>query len=230
MSKTKTEIHHWGTTSCLQMGDPAGASLMGGAQQQTFGLNCLHTPNLANPLGQTSVDLHQPFAFDQLALHYKDYEVLSCAYEVIISPGSGAAVSGSRLDAIVAGVYVSTHENAGVGRQMTNVREAIERPESQHKVTYIGGDTDAGVAGGPVLRFAGEVDIMKNLGVHSTGHDKNEGDISANPVDKMFLVPWVGMVNPDHDFIDTDTGFCLGLVVNLTFKVRWSNPKQLTQS
>jgi len=233
LSKTKTEIHHWGTSTCLGFNDPLGTMAMGGQNQAAFGLNCAFAPYLVKPTDITATDLHQPLAFDQMALLYEDFEVISCAYEVIISPG-GTHVNGetSRLDSIVAGVYISTHKQDGNLNPvlLTNVREAIERPSSQHKVTYVGTDDAGGVAGGPVLRFTGEVDIKKMLGVSSLGHSRKEGKDDVNPTDRVFMIPWVGIADPDADYSTNVLGYCMGTVVNLTMKIRWSHPRSLGQS
>lgn len=231
-SKTKTETHHWGTTLALGFFDPGGQGLMTSTNQAVIGLNCMFQPMLAKPSIQTFNDAHQPLYFDQMAALYRDFEVLSCSYEVIFSPaGKGAGVQLENLSAVVCGVYVHNVENGGSGKLLQNVREAIERPQSSHKLTYVAADnTSTGNAGGPILSFKGEVDIPRELGMRSLGHAALEGTDGGNPTDKMYLVPWIALADPDANFSLADPQVGLNAVVNLTYKARWSQPTQLGQS
>lgn len=168
--------------------------------QYVFNLNSLWDPD------RTGIG-HQPYGFDNLALLYNRYRVISCGWRVHNATGA----TGSPI-------ITASLPNNDLGMVFVNTGEMLENPRTKYVVNN---------PGGPILTLHGKSYIPKLMGRTKTQYmadDNYQSLVTTSPNELALL------------YLQTFNGFSgdsvggIGLTVILEFTVEYFDLKHVIQS
>jgi len=181
-----------------------------GSCNWTYRANGLYDTLLTGPVSSVG---HQPMAFDQMAIIYKNYTVKACKLSIELLAGSTTTASG----AMQIFVYPNP-ESTTLWATLANANALRETDKVRYKIIPTAYTMNRKER---MIKYYATTRSV--LGVNDTNDPDLQGNSAADP-----NAPWYW--NVSILCLDESTAITTTYIGKLVFYVEWSNPKPLAAS